>query len=235
MKLHYAFIPLGLGSAVVLAGLVVQSQPEDPPGSSPEVIEIDPSVWGEPEPPSVVVGESDIEIDPETGFAKAAFPPTIPDRDWHRDAWTKNNCLDCHETGVGDAPMIRHKGLPNITWQSKCRSCHVLIPGNTDYTPPEQEPSPFASWAFPPMMPNNDSHAQAWGNNNCLLCHESGIRGAPIVKHKGMPRIMLKAKCRSCHVQVRSQMSSPFEEDLLDMPVQDAGKASNGASSLSSH
>ncbi len=214
MKLQYMFIPLSLGSAVTLAGWVTLDQPTFVE-STPAVLHLDPNAGVEAEAPSVVVGESDIEIDPETGFAVAAFPPTIPDREWHQDAWNKNNCLDCHETGVQDAPMIRHKGLPDITYQSKCRTCHVLIPGNTEYVPKVEE-SEFASWAFPPMMPNNESHAQAWGKNNCLLCHESSVRGAPKVKHKGLPRMTLKSKCRTCHVQVRSHMSSPWNEDRFN-------------------
>lgn len=213
VKLQHAFIPLSLGSAAAVAGWIAFE-----PGfveSSPAAIRLDPNAGMEDESPSVVVGESDIEIDPETGFALAAFPPTIPDRQWHQDAWLVNNCLDCHETGVQDAPMIRHKGLPDITYQSKCRTCHVLIPGNTDYQPKVEE-SKFASWAFPPMMPNNTDHDQAWGENNCLMCHEDGIKDAPIVKHEGLPRLTLKSKCRTCHVQVRSHMSSPWDEELVE-------------------
>lgn len=213
MKVQTILIPLSALTAATLAGWVALE-----PGyteSTAAAIPMDVNAGYEAEAPSVVVGDADLEIDPETGFALAAFPPTIPDREWHKEAWTLDNCLDCHETGVQDAPMIRHKGLPDITWDSKCRSCHVLIPGNTDYTQKVEE-TEFASWAFPPMMPNNDNHDQAWGNNNCLMCHEDGSRNSPVLVHEGMPRIMLKAKCRSCHVQVRSHMSSPFEVIDLD-------------------
>jgi hypothetical protein len=137
IKLQHVFIPLSLGSVAAIAGWIA-FEPEFVE-SSPAVIEYDPTFGAEKEAPSVVVGESDIEIDPETGFALAAFPPTIPDREWHRDAWLVDNCLDCHETGVQEAPRIRHKGLPDITYKSKCRSCHVLIPGNTDYTEKVEE------------------------------------------------------------------------------------------------
>jgi Cytochrome c554 and c-prime len=209
MKLHHVLIPISLVSLGALAG--VASIGPDFIESSPAVIRLDPET-GMPQDdrPSVVVGESDIAIDPETGFAVAAFPPTIPDREWHQNAWLKNNCLDCHETGVGDAPMIRHKGLPRITYQSKCRSCHVLIPGKTDYVPKVEE-SPFESWAFPPMLPNNDNHAKAWGKRDCLMCHESGVKDAPVVKHEGLPRLTLRSKCRTCHVQIRSQTTSPWD------------------------
>ncbi len=211
MKVHLKqfFIPLSLGSAVALAGWVTLE-----PGfteSDPEVIQIIPNEGLVDQTPSVVIGESEIEVDPETGFALAAFPPTIPDREWHQNAWFVNDCLDCHETGVQNAPQIRHKGLPDITYQSKCRSCHVLMPGDTSYTQ-KTEDSEFASWAFPPMMPNNQKHERAWGKKNCLLCHEDGTRNAPIIKHEGLPKIVLKAKCRTCHVQPRSHTTSPWDE-----------------------
>jgi len=218
MKLHHVLIPILLVSLGALAG-VASIGPEFTE-SSPAVIRLDPET-GMPQDdrPSVVVGESDIAIDPETGFAVAAFPPTIPDREWHQDAWLKNNCLDCHETGVGDAPMIRHKGLPRITWESKCRSCHVLIPGKTEAAPIAKEDSPYEPWAFPPMLPNNANHAKAWGDRDCLMCHLDGLRGAPVVEHKtGVPRLALKSKCRSCHVQVRSQMTSPWR-DIESNPI----------------
>jgi len=211
--LRGVLLPLGLVSAATMVGWIAL-QP-DYVESSPAAITLDPDAGSEAtEAPSVVVGESDIEIDPETGFALAAFPPTIPDREWHQDAWLVNNCLDCHETGVQDAPMIRHKGLPDITWQSKCRTCHVLIPGVTEYVPVVEE-SAFEPWAFPPMIPNNENHDQAWGSNNCLLCHEDGTRDSPVVRHEGLPRLALQSKCRTCHVQVRSHMVSPWDEDRL--------------------
>ena len=41
-------------------------------------------------------------------------------------------------------------------------------------------------------------------NTACAACHTAGIAGAPIVTHEGMPDILLSAKCRSCHVQIRT-------------------------------
>ncbi len=216
MKLQYILIPLSFGSVAALAGWIALE-----PGYTESTAAAIPTVpdYADDDRPTVVVGKSDIELDPETGFALAAFPPTIPDRAWHQDAWFVNDCLNCHETGVEDAPMIRHVGLPEIAFESKCRSCHVLIPGEANYVTdvPEFDPvTGFASWAFPPMMPNNDKHEQAWGKSNCMMCHEDGTRGAPIVKHKGLPRIALVSKCRSCHVQVRSDETSPWPEVDLD-------------------
>lgn len=213
MKIQYVLIPFSLGSVAAIAGWIAFE-----PGfveSSPAAIEYTSHPTSERKVPTVVVGESDIEIDPETGFAFAAFPPTIPDQEWHRDAWTVNNCLDCHETGVEDAPMIHHTGLPEIAMVSKCRSCHVLLEGVAEYEAVIEE-SDFEPWAFPPMMPNNDHHDQAWGKNNCLMCHEDGTMGSPVIKHEGMPRIIRKAKCRTCHVQVRSHMASPWDESRFD-------------------
>jgi hypothetical protein len=142
---------------------------------------------------------------PEVDFDDNAFPPTIPDTEWHQKAWLESNCLRCHETGVGDAPMIVHEGMPDILLSAKCRSCHVLIPGSAPREKPlEGDRSPFNDDAFPPMIPNSESHNRAWTKDDCLLCHESGIHGAPIVQHEGLPKILLTAKCRSCHVQVRA-------------------------------
>jgi cytochrome c5 len=135
-------------------------------------------------------------------FEGNAFPPTLSDLSYHRTGWKKNDCLRCHETGVGKAPSVQHKGMPKRLLTAKCRSCHVLIPGSKAKVI-KKDSKGFLDNAFPPMIPASPSHKRVWGNNNCLLCHDSGIRGAPIVKHKGMPRILLKSKCRSCHVQVR--------------------------------
>ncbi len=175
------------------------------------------SVRAQPQPssdqpgarPTVVVGVPDIAIDPETGFASAAFPPTLTDQKWHQDAWQINNCLDCHETGVGDAIPIRHTGLPAITLASSCRTCHTIAPGKLEPSI-HLAPTLFAANAFPPMLPNNNNHKDAWGKNNCLLCHENGVRGAPVVRHEGMARLLLDAKCRTCHVQVRSHEALPL-------------------------
>lgn len=230
MKLQYLFIPLSLGSAMALAGWIA-FEPGYTESSAAAIRTMTDNKSDNKSDnktdmakgqyrPSVIVGESDIKLDPETGFALAAFPPTIPDREWHKNAWFVNDCLSCHETGVGDAPMIRHVGLPEIVFDSKCRSCHVLIPGEANYdtSVPEFDPETgFASWAFPPLMPNNDKHEQAWGNRNCMMCHEDGIQNAPIVKHVGLPQIALESKCRSCHVQVRSHETSPWPVyDLFD-------------------
>jgi hypothetical protein len=141
----------------------------------------------------------------DEAFAKNAFPPTVSDTDYHKDAWYKDDCLRCHETGVEKATRIQHKDLPAILLTAKCRSCHVLIPGSSPVKPkPTKEESLFAANAFPPMIPASNSHREAWSNDNCLLCHEDGVKGAPIVKHKNLPKVLLTAKCRSCHVQVRS-------------------------------
>ncbi len=145
------------------------------------------------------------------GFADHAFPPTVSDTKYHKNAWMRDDCLRCHETGVGDAPMTEHKAMPAdvkpILLTAKCRSCHVLIRGQKP-TPKKAHTGEFHEFAFPPMIPASESHKGAWTEENCLLCHESGIKGAPVVEHKAMPAdvrpILLKSKCRSCHVQVRA-------------------------------
>ncbi len=136
-------------------------------------------------------------------FEANAFPPTIPDTNWHQEAWLKDDCLRCHATGVEDAPRVRHEKMPKILLVAKCRSCHVLIPGagpQSRPAPRAEPPSQFAENAFPPMIPDSGSHLQTWRRDDCLLCHESGIKDAPVIKHAGMPRLLLKVKCRTCHV-----------------------------------
>lgn len=169
-----------------------------------------------PQPPQPVWMPMPETIDPDTGFAVHAFPPTIPDRDWHRDAWIREDCMSCHETGVQSAPIVRHLGMPALALQSKCRSCHVLIPGQTEARPPEARPPEendnFEANAFPPMIPNTPDHVGAWGKTDCLVCHETGVGRAPKVDHDPMiPRLALIAQCRSCHVQVRSDETSPWD------------------------
>ncbi len=158
-----------------------------------------------------VTGCVPLEIDAGTGFAVNAFPPTLTDQTYHQDAWMTNDCLRCHETGVGEAPMVRHRGLPAIALAAQCRSCHVASPGDTRPRPRREKPSPYAANAFPPLMPNTPDHKGAWGENDCLMCHKKGISGAGKVVHKGMPEILLKARCRTCHVQVRSHQTSPWD------------------------
>jgi len=143
---------------------------------------------------------------PGEAFAANAFPPTLSDTEYHRGGWVRNDCLRCHETGVGDAPRVRHRGMAPILLKAKCRSCHVLVRGQKPgpKRPGQAEQQGFLANAFPPMIPDSDSHRAVWTKDNCLLCHESGVKGAPIVRHRGMPPILLRAKCRSCHVQVRA-------------------------------
>ncbi len=58
----------------------------------------------------------------------------------------------------------------------------------------------FAQNAFPPTMPEDSSHADAWLKDDCLKCHEDGINGATRVSHRGMSRDLLQSRCRTCHV-----------------------------------
>jgi len=156
-----------------------------------------------------------VRFEGEGPFADNAFPPTVPDTQWHQDAWLKNDCLRCHETGVQDAPRVIHKDLPIVLLTAKCRTCHVLIPGQAPAKSltPLVEPGDFAANAFPPMIPDSGSHRNVWRKDDCLLCHRTGVKDAPIVKHRDMPKILLTAKCRSCHVQVRSHMINPDDRN----------------------
>lgn len=155
--------------------------------------------------PTVIAGDrSNIQ------FADNAFPPPLPDTAWHRDAWMRNDCMRCHETGVADAPEVKHRNMPDVLMTAKCRSCHVLIPGLLPRSQREAakevkgKASRFDDNAFPPMMPNSESHQNAWNKDDCLMCHTRGIQGAPLIRHENLPKILLQSKCRSCHVQTRA-------------------------------
>ena len=184
------------GSIVDAAPQEKEKSPPDDKKPSKEKAEPAAEKTAEPAPEAKADGASD--------FADFAFPPTMSDVEYHKDAWIRDDCLRCHETGVQDATVVEHDGMASILLVAKCRSCHVLIPGQAPIEPkPAEADSFFAVNAFPPMIPASASHKDAWINDNCLLCHESGVKDAPIVRHKDMPPILLKAKCRSCHVQVR--------------------------------
>jgi len=77
--------------------------------------------------------------------------------------------------------------------------------GSTPGVPAQLEPTPSPSDTIPMGL------AHIPTSNSCLLCHETGIKGAPIIQHEGLPGILLTAKCRSCHVQVRAG-----EDDTVD-------------------
>jgi len=143
----------------------------------------------------------------EVRFAANAFPPTIPDTPDHENAWLRSDCLRCHETGVDGAQIVRHAGMSPILLKAKCRSCHVFIRGEGPREAPKLQATDqpqFAANAFPPMIPNNEAHADAWTSDNCLDCHRGGRNGAPRIRHRNLSPLTMRAKCRTCHVQIRA-------------------------------
>ena len=131
-----------------------------------------------------------------TEFDDNAFPPTLPGDEDHSNAWLRTDCLMCHEDGTQDAPLVQHSGMSELLLSGNCRSCHVVV---ADEAEPDDE-FPFARNAFPPTLPTDDSHSGAWLRDDCTLCHENGIQGAPRIVHRDMSRLLLKARCRSCHL-----------------------------------
>ena len=142
--------------------------------------------------------------DPEEAFrdfAQNAFPPTMPEDSSHANAWLRQDCLNCHEEGINNAPRVAHRGMPRDLLNARCRTCH--LPGNEALVAAEGgslETLLFARNAFPPTLPFNKDHQGAWLRDDCLKCHQNGIAGAPKVIHEGMSSILLDAQCRSCHV-----------------------------------
>ena len=58
----------------------------------------------------------------------------------------------------------------------------------------------FAQGAFPPVLPNDESHSKSWTRDDCLTCHETGVNDSPKVVHASLPELAKQAKCRTCHV-----------------------------------
>ena len=208
------FLAMSSAGCQLRTGNGTEAAPADPV-AAPTVAETrtDRDTDADTATPAELAAESteDVVAVTDEGFASNAFPPTLPDTEWHRKGWMKNDCLRCHETGVEGAPRVVHRGMPETFLRAECRSCHVLIPGSKprEKAPPgPTEGDLFAANAFPPMIPNSNSHLQTWRRDDCLLCHDSGIKGAPVVEHAGLPRTLLKVKCRSCHVQVRADEAS---------------------------
>lgn len=211
---HRAAIALAAVTMIIIAcQATIDPAPTDPPKPRPPR-PMEP-VRSTPDPKPVPVASKSAIAQPTTqplpaarddsdtiAFAQNAFPPPIPDTRNHRDAWRIEDCLRCHLTGVADAPMVMHTSVPDAALTAKCRTCHVLIPG-LEPRPAVPTNDGFLDNAFPPMIPASASHPDAWRDDNCLLCHEVGVRGAPVVRHEGMPPLLLQAKCRSCHVQAR--------------------------------
>ena len=143
------------------------------------------------------------------GFAQDAFPPLLPNTEQHANPWDSSACLMCHENGVGSAPVIQHAGMSRQLLQAACRTCHVQVPmtelDGADPTviraaAPRVIVDGFADNAFPPLLPANDVHSNAWMRDDCMACHERGVAEAPRVVHVGMSDHLLQARCRSCHL-----------------------------------
>ena len=66
----------------------------------------------------------------ETDGYPGAFPPTLTDMEYHTNAWTRSDCMVCHEEGVQEAPIVKHKSVPKVALDAKCRTCHVQVAGS---------------------------------------------------------------------------------------------------------
>lgn len=183
------------------SGAQAESSRAGASGANPSAPPPQPSVAAAPplDPPTAPYAETSAE------FAENAFPPTMPDTPHHADPWRIPDCLRCHETGVGDAPEVHHaSGIPSGALSSKCRTCHVQIPGSTPRVRPPNPDDAFLAGVFPPMIPDSKSHADSWSNDSCIVCHAAGMREAPKLRHEGLSDVLLYAKCRTCHVQIRA-------------------------------
>ena len=63
------------------------------------------------------------------GILRRCLPPVLSDMDYHKNSWNRTDCMTCHEAGVQEAPKLRHVSVPDLAKDAKCRTCHVLVPG----------------------------------------------------------------------------------------------------------
>lgn len=126
-----------------------------------------------------------------TTVLPAGGPPKIP----HVLEGREGQCLACHEAGVVGAPKIpaKHAGRTG----DMCPLCHVPAGASAPMlaTAPAHSPGvkPISSTAGgPPQIPHSLE-----GRNQCLMCHEAGVAGAPKVpaSHAGRTSDM----CPACH------------------------------------
>jgi hypothetical protein len=111
---------------------------------------------------------------------------------------TRENCLVCHETGIAGSVAIPadHAGRDNDT----CTTCHQVAttvtptetatPTTTTPTTTTATTTPTAGG--PPPVPHDIA-----GHEDCVLCHETGIAGAPAYPSDHAGRT--NDSCTACH------------------------------------
>ncbi|MFQ6057299.1 MAG: cytochrome c3 family protein [Anaerolineae bacterium] len=114
-----------------------------------------------------------------------AAPPQIPHPVAGREL-----CLSCHETGVGGAPQFPadHAGRSN----EGCQFCHQPI----------ATAQPTAAQAGPPTIPHSLE-----GRDNCRMCHETGVGGAPQFPADHADRT--NDTCQGCHQPAAMAQPTP--------------------------
>lgn len=134
----------------------------------------------------------------------AGGPPFIPHPLEGRD-----QCLTCHQTGVGGAPKVPadHAGRTNDT----CRNCH--------------QPKPVAPVIVPTRVPH-PANATAT-QNSCVECHTSqGGTSADIVKqHQSSIHASRGVSCVDCHggdptKQAKDEAMSPAAGFVANLKTQ---------------
>lgn len=120
----------------------------------------------------------------------AVAPPRIP-----HDLVGREDCLMCHKMGIAFAPHIpeNHTGLP----VDLCQTCHqaaapaVAVPEETREVG---------------VMPSQVSHPIE-GREDCRLCHETGVGGAPQFPADHVDRA--NEVCPVCHAAASQPPAAP--------------------------
>ncbi len=103
-------------------------------------------------------------------------PPKIP-----HSLTGRENCVACHQTGVGGAPKFPDDHVSRTN--ELCKFCH--------------EPAAVTAPAKPAAGGPNPIPHSLQGRDNCLACHKDGVGGATKIpaSHAGRTNDI----CRTCH------------------------------------
>jgi cytochrome c553 len=153
-------------------------------------------------------------------------PPAVAPPDIPHDLVGREDCLMCHKMGIAFAPRIpeNHVGLP----AELCRTCHQAAA--LGELPPEET---RVAGIMPPQVPHSIE-----GRDDCRLCHETGVGGAPQFPPDHVDRA--NEVCLVCHVAASEPTEAPVSptEGLTTTPTEAtsaAGDVTKGVTLYATH
>jgi mono/diheme cytochrome c family protein len=151
-------------------------------------------------------------------------PPAVAPPDIPHDLVGREDCLMCHKMGIAYASRIpeNHIGLP----VDLCQTCHQ--PGLAVALPEETREAG--------VMPSQVTHPVE-GRDDCRLCHETGVGGAPQFPADHIDRA--NEVCLVCHVAAAQPAAklapSPTVGPAPVEAVPVSGDAARGATLYANH